>query len=346
MTPEQKEQIRAVRNIFIPTVTLEKMLKTMKRIRELAIIDEYKHRPDCMFVTGETGVGKTTFIEQYLEKHSRYDVQDREGERTIVPVLYCPLPKSKRPKHVVEELLVKLGDELQGKGDETPGLTNRLVLLGKELKVELIIIDEFQHAIDTPNEDIFEDIGEWFKIYIDAARIPIVFLGVPWAQPIFNINDQLSRRVRKRKYTIENYTLETFDDFQMFIQRVEEELPIKPYIELWPVEMAFRLFAASKGNLSELMEGIIIPACIEAIYDESEMITKEHFSDIIEENTEWMEENNPLLIGIDEVEGQQQATESYWDPKAKELDEKVVKPTFAKVKFSDLNLGSVLSKRQ
>ncbi|WP_164852432.1 ATP-binding protein [Rheinheimera riviphila] len=345
MTPEQKEKIRAVKNIFIPTNTLQKMLQSMKRIRELAIIDGYKNRPDCMFVTGETGVGKTTFIEQYLEANQRYDVADGEEEKTVIPVLYCSLPKSKRPVHVVEQLLVKMGDELQGKGDDVPGLTNRLVHLAKKAKVELIIIDEFQHAIDAANEDIFEDIGEWFKIFIDAARIPIVFLGVPWAKPILDVNDQLRRRVRKNSYTIENYTLDTFNEFQMFLQRVEQELPIKPYRELWEQEMAFRLFAASRGNLSELMEGIIQPACIEAIYDESQFISERHFIDAVEENTDWLDGNNPLAVEIDKVEALQQKTSSYWNENAERLASKVVKPTYATVKFSNLNLQTVLSKR-
>jgi hypothetical protein len=238
-----------------------------------------------------------------------------------------------------------LGDELQGKGDEVPGLTNRLVYLARELKVELIIIDEFQHAIDAANEDIFEDIGEWFKVFIDAARIPVVFLGVPWAKPILDVNDQLRRRIRKRHYTIENYTLETFEKFQMFLQKVEGKLPIKPYKTLWPQEMAFRLFAASKGNLSELMEGIIIPACIEAIYDESDSITENHFIEAILERTDWMEDNNPLVVHINEVEGLQQKTASYWNEEAENRENKVVKPTFAKVKFTDLSLKNILSKR-
>lgn len=345
MTPEQKEKIRTVKNIFIPTNTHEKMLKSMKRIREMAIIDGYKNRPDCMFVTGETGVGKTTFIEQYLAVYQRYDVEDGDEEKTIVPVLYCSLPKSKRPVHVVEQLLVKMGDELQGKGDDVPGLTNRLVHLAKKAKVEMIIIDEFQHAIDAANEDIFEDIGEWFKIFIDAARIPIVFLGVPWAKPILDVNDQLRRRVRKNSYTMENYTLETFKEFQMFIQKVEQKLPIQPYRELWVHDMAFRLFAASKGNLSELMEGIILPACIEAIYDESEFISERHLIDAVVENTDWLEGNNPLAVEIDKVEALQQKTPSHWNEKADRLASKVVKPTYATVKFSNLNLKEVLSKR-
>lgn len=345
MTPEQKQQIKQLNNIFIPTNTLKEMLESMKRIREIAVIDEYQNLPDCMFVTGETGVGKTTFIEQYMRNHSRYDVADNDGERTIVPVLYCSLPKAKHPKPVVAEILTELGDKLQGRNGDVRELTNRLVKQLKETRVELIIIDEFQHAIETTNKNVIQEIGEWFKILINKAKIPIVFFGVPWSRPVLDINAQLRRRVRKRSFNIPNYTLDSFEEFQMFLQRVESALPIKPYECLWEVESAFKLFAASKGNLSELMEGIIVPACRTAIYDESDIITMEYFIDAVEENTDWLEENNPLSKDIHKIEALQQASESDWNPAAKQFDKRVVDASYCKVKYSDLNLKSILSKR-
>jgi hypothetical protein len=346
MTPEQELKIKQVKDIFIPTKSLKSMLDTIKKVREIGVIDQHKNLPDCMFVTGETGVGKTTFIERYMEKHERFDLVESGGERTIVPVLYCSLPKTKHPKPVVAELLTELGDELQGADGDVRQLTNRLVTLIKETRVELIIIDEFQHAIETTNKNVIQEIGEWFKIFINKARIPIVFFGVPWSRPVLDVNVQLKRRVRKRNYVMPNYTLETFDEFQMFLQKVEEKLPVKPYTPMWHAEFAFRLFAASKGNLSELMEGLIVPATIEAIYDESEEVTKDHFIEAILGNTDYLEENNPIeLDDIKDVEALQQNTESYWNLDAKRNEQRVVDATYAKVKFSNISLKQVLSKR-
>ncbi|MFK3977699.1 TniB family NTP-binding protein [Shewanella vesiculosa] len=346
MTPEQMQKIKQVKDIFIPTNTLKSMLDTMKKIREIGVIDRHENMPDCMFVTGETGVGKTTFIEQYLKKHSRYDVEEIDGERTIVPVLYCSLPKAKHPKPVVAEILRMLGDELQGDYGDVAKLTDRLVTQLKEARTELLIIDEFQHAIETTNKNVIQEIGEWFKIFINKARIPIVFLGVPWSRPVLEINAQLKRRVRKRKFIIPNYTLDTFEEFQMFLQKVEQALPLKPFQPIWQVDFAFRLFAVSKGNLSELMEGVIVPACIQAIYEESGVITDDHFIEAVENNTDWHEENNPLLIEkIENIEALQQDADSFWNPEAKKLEKRVIDATYAKVKFSDLNLKDLLSKR-
>ena len=341
----QEEQIRAIKNIFVPTNTLQEILGAMKRIRELSKICDYQTDPDCMFITGETGVGKTTYINQYMNKNPRYTEQDDDVERTIVPVLYCSLPKAKHPKPVIAEILTVLGDPLHGANGDVRQLTERLVRLVHETKVELIIIDEFQHAIESTNKNVIQEIGEWFKIFINSARIPIVFVGVPWSRPVLEINAQLKRRVRKRNYTIPNYTLDTFDVFQMFLQKVEEALPVKPAYSLWQVEFAFRLFAVSKGNISELMDGVIIPAGIDAIYDKSEVITLNHFIKAVEENTDFLPENNPISMDIEKVVAFQQKEESTWNPNAKKTEKRVVDATYAKVKFSDLTLKSILSKR-
>ena len=198
-----EKQIKQVKNIFIPTNNLQIILSKLKRIRQVSVIDEYENEPDCLLVTGETGVGKSFFLKQYLRQNKRYDVIDEDGERTIVPVLYCNLPKAKHPKPVAAHLLRKLGDGLEGGFGTLEELTARLCVQLKEAKVELIIIDEFQHAIETTNKQVIQDIGDWLKLLISETNIPIAFFGVPWCKAILEINKQLKRRVRKNKFKIE-----------------------------------------------------------------------------------------------------------------------------------------------
>ena len=345
MTPEQIKKIKIIKNIYVPSDNLQAILDKLKSIRELSVIDEYEHLPDCMMITGETGVGKTSFIRQYMKRNLRVDESYEEGERTIVPVLYCELPKAKHPRPVAAELLRELGDELKGTKGDTNDLLSRLVVQLKASKVELIIIDEFQHAIETTNKEVIKEIGELFKRLINRTNIPIAFFGMPWSSPIFEVNNQLKRRVRKNKFKLENYTLETFEEFQMFLQIVEEELPIDTESSLWEVDTAFKLFAASSGNLSELMDGIIMPAAIEAVKDGSEFVKDEHLIEAAEENLDFLEELNPLSMDHDKVEAKQQANESYWNSEAPKNSLRVVDATYAKVKFSDLKLKTYLKKR-
>ncbi len=343
----KQDKILKIKEIFVVTPTIQKLIDTVEEARDLSILYNYQHLPDCVFVTGETGVGKTTLIDKYMVENMPYDVEygNGEGEKTIVPVLRCELPKAKHPKPVVSELLSELGaPENSIKGDVRQ-LTKRLVEQLKSAKVELIIIDEFQHAIETTNKNVIQEIGEWFKILLNQAKIPIVFIGVPWSYPVLEVNPQLKRRVRKRHFQMPNYTLETFGEFQQFIRSVTEQLPVDVYDPLESSLNAFRLFAASKGNLSELMEGIIIPASIKAVKRGDDLITEDDLINAVEENTDYFRENNPLTMTIDDIKAEQQIETSRWNPMAKKQQERVIPPEYALVKFSDLKLRDVLSKR-
>jgi hypothetical protein len=345
MTPNQIEKIQIIKNIFVPSENLQSILDTMKKIRDLSMIDNYEHAPNCMMVTGETGVGKTTFIDQYMKSHPRSNIVTEEDERTIVPVLYCELPKAKHPKPVAAELLRQLGDPIKGTGDAN-ALLNDLAYLLKKTKVELIIIDEFQHAIETTNKEVLKEIGEFFKRLINKSKVPIAFFGMPWCSPIFEVNSQLKRRVRKSKFKIENFSLDTFDEFQMFLEVVQDELPIDFDGSMWEdLELAFKLFAATSGNLSDLMEGIIMPAAIEAVLDDAEFLTVDYLADAAENNLDILEELNPFNMKLEEIEARQQDTESYWNAEAPKNSLRVEEATYAKVKFSDLELKIALKKR-
>lgn len=345
MTPEQIRKIRIIQNIFVPSENLQLILDTMKSIRQLSVIGEYEHAPSCMLVTGETGVGKTTFIKQYMKNNPRSSLVTEEDERTVVPVLYCELPKAKHPKPVVVELLKQLGDPLKSVGDANV-LLNHLVDLLAKTKVELIIIDEFQHAIETTNREVLKEIGEFFKRLINKAKVPIAFFGMPWCNPIFEVNSQLKRRVRKSNFKIENFSLETFAEFQMFLEVIQDELPIEFDGSLWnDLELAFKLFAASSGNLSDLMEGIIMPAAIEAVKDDAELLTIDYLADAAEDNLGILEELNPFNMELRKIEARQQYTESYWNAEAPKNSLRVEDATYAKVKFADLELKMALKKR-
>ena len=344
MTPEQEEKIKIIKNIFVASENLQSILDNMKKIRQLSVIDNYEHLPVCMLVTGETGVGKTTFIKQYMKNNPRSSQVTEEYEGAIIPVLYCELPKAKHPKPVAVELLTELGDPINASGDAN-SLLNQIADLLKKTKVELIIIDEFQHAIETTNKEVLKEIGEYIKRLINKAKVPIVFFGMPWSTPIFDVNAQLKRRVRKSKFKIQNFTLDTFDEFQMFLQIVQEELPIEFDGSLWAdVELAFKLFAASSGNISNLMEGIIMPAAIEAVIDNEPVLTEDYLEAAVEDNLDFIEETNPFNLELDDIVAEQQVKDSVWNPKAPKNALRVEDAEFAKVKFSGLQLKTVLKK--
>ena len=340
--------IEEINNLFVPTKCIQDITDDIQYIRRMASSSNYEKEPTCMLVTGETGTGKSEFIKQYKNHFPSRE----EEERTKIPVLVSLIPKAKHPKPVVSQLLRDLGDPLDGNGGDSIALTHRLITLLRGTGVELIILDEFQHLIETKSNQVVYDIADLIKILVSKAKIPVVLFGLPWSSHILTVNSQLERRFRLQHKLI-NYTLDTFNDFQKFLGKVQEKLPIKPEMDLRLHENAFRFFAASEGNVANLMNCIIRPAAIDAIDDASitdlkenkVLITNKKFAMALKHHSQVRNELNPFLIDINEVVANVQGKDSYWNAHAAQGESRVVDMTYAKIKFSDLSLNDVFSRK-
>src|SRR5262249_45705188 len=110
--------------------------------------------PECLLITGQTGAGKTTLCKVYSEQFPRSQTQ---GGITV-PILSASIPVPATAKSLVTRLLVALGDPMAVRGT-TVTQTLRLVKLIRECKVELIILDEFQHFIDRDSNHILQTVA-------------------------------------------------------------------------------------------------------------------------------------------------------------------------------------------
>ena len=57
-------------------------------IEEIYCLSGVSSEPNCLFITGHSGVGKTCLIEHYLQNHPREELADR----TSVPVFSVEIP--------------------------------------------------------------------------------------------------------------------------------------------------------------------------------------------------------------------------------------------------------------
>ncbi len=337
MSSEMKDKLKLINQIYVATKRLQNLSDDLRYSRENSYDLDYDCEPICVLVTGETGTGKSEFIKKYLAKYHRVE----EVERTKVPVLVSLLPKARHPKPVVSQLLRDLGDPLGGTGGDTEQLTDRLITLLKGTGTEIIILDEFQHAIETKSNKVVYDIADWIKTLINKAKIPIVLFGLPWSSYVLDVNHQLARRFSMRHELI-NYTLDDFEYFQMFIQKIQEQLLDKVGIEckeeLWKSDFAFRLFAASSGNISDLMNKVIKPAASEVVRSQGNLLTIDHLAKSAKRHMGVLDEENPFIIKLKDIKATQQSSSSYWNSKAGKRKSCVVDAQEEKISFSDLRL--------
>src|SRR5690606_3867839 len=128
-------QMKKIQMVEAIRVYHPRMLEMLNLMHECHSLFGKTNNPQCMLITGDSGAGKSTLVETYL--HSI-------GEDKARFVLSSEIPAPTKISSLVEELLKQLGEKFSTRGtlgNKIQRLFNKL----KEDKIELIILDEFQH---------------------------------------------------------------------------------------------------------------------------------------------------------------------------------------------------------
>ncbi len=207
--------------------------------------------PNCLLITGESGCGKSTLRNEYAKDYPRFEMQDR----TAIPVLHLELPSQPTVKNVAERILIELGDPFAEKGS-AEGKTARIVTLLKECRVELVILDEFQHFVDRSSEKVEYKVADWLKSLINASKVPFVLMGLPRCKRILDVNEQLRRRFLPR-VELRRFHIRTKNERQQFagiLKSLEKALPLKAPSALTDTAVIPRIYYATHGIIDHTMK--------------------------------------------------------------------------------------------
>lgn len=253
-----------VRNDIVVHKYFKSAVSKLERVHQRSKANGFA---EGLFLTGPSGTGKTTLIDYYVAKHRGVE----ESDRTTAPILVVETPSAPTAKNLAETIQIALtGDIAKG---TTEYQTNRIFILLKELKVELLIIDEIQHFIDRKHVAETARVTDWLKSFINKAQIPVVLIGLPRSLQILQLNEQLRRRFSARCHlqpfgfndSIQQRT------FRAVLKVLEEGLPYKCEASMYEFPMARRLHFASNGLFDYMAK--IIDGAVE--------ITKNNGSDVI-----------------------------------------------------------------
>lgn len=243
------ERLKIANQIYVSYPRFKAILSAIEYCHHFSCC---KDEPECMFLSGPTGVGKSTIYRTYASKYPRQVTK----EGTIVPILAITVPAPVTVKTVVTKMLWELGDPAYEKGT-IGNQTIRLIGLIKDCGVELIILDEFQHFIDRDSEKVLKTVSDWLKTLILDTNLPIILIGLPEAEQVLQLksHSQLSRRFANR------YCLSPFDwqsdnglEFRTFLHLLESSLPLNEVSNLGSSEMALRCYYASDGIIAYVMK--------------------------------------------------------------------------------------------
>ena len=234
--------------------------QAMLQIAELHAYSQHNSVGGGLLITGPSGVGKTTILQQYLQNFPR----QQEKYITIIPVLHVVTPASPTVKSLAESILIALGDPLARRGSAEEK-TFRIYQLLKSCQVELLLIDEFQHCYYAHSIVEYRRVADWLKNVISISGAAVVLLGLEEAEMVIASNEQLARRFSARLH-ITAFRFEHQEDFQEFravLKGYQQSLVIQPEEPLFEANLARRFLVASHGLIDyvrKILEGATVVA--------------------------------------------------------------------------------------
>lgn len=274
----EHERCKLAENIFVEYPRLTALVNKMGHCHQYSKIAA---EPECMFIGGLAGAGKTTLIDFYLEKFPRTEKENGVN----VPVLGARVPNRATDKTLVTALLTKIGDPAAERGSSY-NQTLRFQRFVGACEVELIILDEFQHFVDKDSAKILKNVSDWLKNLIDETRVPIILIGMPYADQILDApgNEQLQRRFAVRE-SLDSFGWESKEEkaeFRIFLKIVDAQLPLMKRSHLSDPLMAFRFYCATNGRVGKVMK-IVRRATELALNQGIETLTLELLAEAYEE---------------------------------------------------------------
>ena len=249
-TPRSISSLEQAHSVFIYYPRLKELHEEICRCQRLSRI---AGEPQCMALEGITGAGKTTLIRRYASEFPRLETH----HGTTVPVFYMETPSPATVKTMASVMLEHLGDPAAHIGT-VGSLNSRLIKLLVACHVELVILDDFHHLIDTETDRILAKVSDWLKVLIKETGIPFLVVGIDGkVDRILRANAQLSRLFAAREtlgpFQWKPEEQNTIQSFHIFLSTIEKGIG-KPLTQTIPrTELLYRIFYSTDGIVGNVM---------------------------------------------------------------------------------------------
>ncbi|MCA4756944.1 TniB family NTP-binding protein [Mycolicibacterium fortuitum] len=188
----------------------------------------HKGDPRHLFLMGLSGVGKTQIGERYAERNPGYWLETEEEKIKIMPVIYVELPFPFTQLSFYTEILRALGTENIRRDARINHIKERVLMLLKKQRVEMIIFDEMNFIMRTKRFDDQEAM-EMLKDLTNKCQLSIVCMGTPKIEPLRKMEDEYIRRFGID--TIKKFE-ECDDSFYKLVTDIENHIGPKHKIKM------------------------------------------------------------------------------------------------------------------
>lgn len=303
-----KAKLARFRSAFVASPFLKSVLNELDECRELSKLGG---DPECIIVTGDTGAGKTSLINKYLELHARND----SYEGSYIPVLSTTLPGEANSVALFQQILADLGHPYPFESSNEVALRKQIKVIAQNCRLELIIIDEFQHLIERKSLKILKETANSIKSLIVDTKIPIALFGMPYSSVILDSVSQLAGRFERRRI-IGPFRIDTgreLTEYLAFLSMFEKLMDLPEPSDLVADDMYRRLYAYSNGNFRKLKN--LLNDAYKVVLENGELcISHKLLAETASlRNSAITKANNPFLLSMDKLKTKEPGKYIGWD---------------------------------
>ncbi len=221
----------------------------MAAIAKLHLAQQTHQHGGGLLICGPSGIGKSTILKKYSANFPTY----AEGRQTIMPVLMVTCPSSATANGLISAMFDAMGFPIPSRTDLAEK-TIKICKLMRMYKVELMLLDEFQHAYFSRSLADFRQLIDTVKNIMNETKVASVLVGLNEVDEVISTNEQVARRHSER-VEITTFKLDDEDDFREFrsiLKVYQDALVIPSEVPLYEANLARRFLVASNGNLDYL----------------------------------------------------------------------------------------------
>lgn len=203
------------------------------------------HRMPNFAIIGETNNGKTMLLENFYRKHAPNP--DPTIDRVTLPVMMVQTPPDPDEVRLYSALLERL--QATGAAREPADVKlRRLKRLLEDLHTNMIILDEFQHALaGSPVRQ--RKFLNGLKYLGNELQIPIVVAGTPDGLNALQTDQQIANRFEPMFLP----KWKMGDDFLRLMVSIEKVLALRQISGLGAHNIAMRILDESEGTIGEIV---------------------------------------------------------------------------------------------
>jgi len=336
LTPNQIEQLQNFSNCFITYPAVKEIFKDFD---ELRLNRNIQSDQQCMLLTGDTGVGKSHLINEYKKR----TLASQNYGRATMPILISRISSGKGFDATLTQMLIDLdhfgGYQFSKRGYKTD-LRKKLVDNLIKAQVELLIINEFQELIEFKTGIERQHIANGLKYISEEAKLPIVLVGMPWAEQIAEEPQWSSRLVRRRK--LEYFRLQRdLDIFRKYLISLAQKMPFERPPKLGNKDFTVRLFAACKGE-NRVLKHLLVESIKISMNKGDSTLEMQHIGEAYDATYLCRNTNdpdikiNPFTLPLDDVRISEISIPSRFNSNAMNPDDRLIMREFSEpVRWSD-----------